>query len=172
MRVTSIMKLFTVAFASAILPACKDDVIEPSGRASGSPSAAIVAGALPEAFTARAALPPFFINQPSQVMMRTDAVADFGIQRLVTAPGIGGWHTHPGPSFGIVERGQVMITRVTKAGCVSTVYGPGQAYYEVANEVHRATVLAADTAVEYKARFYTPAGQPFGNPAADPGCTS
>jgi hypothetical protein len=171
MQLNSIIKVFTVAFASTILPACKEEVTEPMERASGTRSAAVVA-TMPEAFTARASLDAFFINQPGQVMMRTDAPADFGIQRLVTAPGTGGWHTHPGPSFGIVERGQVMITRVTKDGCVSTVYGPNQAYYEVANEVHRATVLAGDTAVEYKARFYTPAGRPFGDPAADPGCGS
>ena len=130
-----------------------------------------MSGPLPEAFTARAPLDPFFINQPSQMMLRSDARMDFGIQRLVTAPGPGGWHTHPGPSFGIVERGFVKITRVTKDGCVSTTYGPGDAYYEVAGEVHRATVIAPDTAVEYKARFYTPAGQPFGNPAPAPACS-
>jgi hypothetical protein len=38
--------------------------------------------------------------------------------------------------------------------------------------VHRATVLGTTHAVEYKARFYTPVGGAFGNPAAAPACTS
>jgi hypothetical protein len=40
----------------------------------------------------------------------------------------------------------------------------------VAGEVHRATVLPPDIAVEYKVRFNTPAGDPFATPADDPGC--
>jgi hypothetical protein len=120
---------------------------------------------------------PFFINQPSELMMRSSARTDFVIQRLAVDPGPpGGWHTHPGPSFAIVEQGQVMITRYSKKdGCVSTVYGPGepagQTYVEVAGEVHRATVLGSVQAVEYKARFYVPLGGALGTPAADPGCT-
>jgi hypothetical protein len=58
-----------------------------------------------------------------------------------------------------------MITRYTrKDGCVSTIYDAGHAYFEVANEVHRATVLPPDYAVEYKARFYIPVGGVFGTP--------
>ena len=170
MQFNAALKMLAVASASVLIPAC-DEVTDPRGVRPAT-SAAVVATALPDPFTARAPLDAFFINQPSQMMIRSDARMDFGIQRLVTPPGAGGWHTHPGPSFGIVERGQVMITRYTRKGCVSTTYGPGEAYYEVANEVHRATVLGADTAVEYKARFYTPAGTPFGIPAGDPGCGS
>jgi quercetin dioxygenase-like cupin family protein len=85
---------------------------------------------------------------------------------------VGAWHTHPGPSFGIVEQGQVMLTRYTKRGCTTEVYGPGQAYYEVADQVHRVTVLGTTDAVEYKARFNTPVGAPFSAPADDPGCVT
>jgi hypothetical protein len=109
-------------------------------------------------------------------MLRSKVTADLAIQRLVTEPGGGGgWHTHPGPSFAIVEAGAVMITRYDgKRGCTSTTYGPaepaGKTYYEVAGEVHKATVVSPVHAVEYKVRFNVPAGAPFGDPAADPGC--
>jgi quercetin dioxygenase-like cupin family protein len=122
-------------------------------------------------FTARAPLDPYFINQAPELMLRSKVTADLAIQRLVTAPSEGAWHTHPGPSFAIVAQGQVMITRYSsKDGCTEEVYGPGETYYEVAGEVHRATVLPPDIAVEYKVRFNTPAGDPFATPAADPGC--
>jgi hypothetical protein len=131
--------------------------------------------ALPEPFTARGRIDPYFINQAPDLMLRSSVTADLAIQRLVTAPSVGGWHTHPGPSFAIVEQGRVMITRYSrKDGCTATVYGPneaaGKTYYEVAGEVHRATVLAPETAIEYKVRFNTPIGAPFATPADDPGC--
>lgn len=114
------------------------------------------------AFTERAPLDAFFINQPSELMMRTDRRTDFVIQRVVSDPGAGRWHTHPGPSFGIVKQGTVMITRWSKkTGCVETTYTEGQAYYEVADEIHRATVLNGVPAVEYKARFYAPVNGSF-----------
>jgi hypothetical protein len=135
------------------------------------------AAMLPEAFTARASMDPYLINQNPDLMLHSKVVADLAIQRLVTVPGGGGgWHTHPGPSFAIVEAGAVMITRYNiKTGCTSTVYGPGQAggstYYEVAGEVHKATVVSPVHAVEAKVRFNVPAGDPFGDPVdSDPVC--
>jgi quercetin dioxygenase-like cupin family protein len=126
------------------------------------------------AFTERAPLDPFFINQPSEMMIRTDRRTDFVIQRVVSDPGAGRWHVHPGPSFGIVKQGTVMITRWSKKdGCVSTTYQTGQAYYEVADEVHRATVVGDVPAVEYKARFYAPVNGAFTtfiDDAAAPDC--
>ena len=157
----AIRKLLAVACvgAAALVAACNDNGTSPA-RPDGHGSAAVIAAeeALP-AFTERATLAPFFINQPSQMMIRTDAPTDFVIQRVVGPPGPGAWHTHTGPSFGIVKTGAVTITRWSrKTGCVSTTYQAGEAYYEVANEVHRATVERDVSAVEYKARFYAPAG--------------
>lgn len=153
----AIRKLLAVACVGAgvLFVACSDDGTSPA-RHEARPSAAVAAEELP-AFLERAPLGPFFINQPSQMMIRTDAPTDFVIQRVVGQPGPGGWHTHTGPSFGIVKTGAVTITRWSrKTGCVSTTYQAGQAYYEVANEVHRATVEGSVPAVEYKARFYAP----------------
>ena len=174
MQGNRILKALAVACMGALFAACKDKVTSPAAREAQAAPANLVAGQLlPEPFTARAALDPFFINQPSEMMLRATERRDFAIQRLVTAPGAGNWHTHPGPSFGIVHQGEVMITRYTKKeGCVSTVYGPNDAYFEVAGEVHRATVVGPATAVEYKARFYTPVGAPFSTTVPAPDCTA
>jgi hypothetical protein len=177
MQGNTILKALAFACVGVILVACNDQVTSPEERAAQQASAEVVPAVLPSAnFVIQAPLDPFFINQPGDLMMRSDARTDFAIQRLATDPGPpGGWHTHPGPTFGIVDQGRVMITRYTKKeGCVSTVYGPGepagQTYVEVAGEVHRATVLGPVAAVEYKARFYIPLGGALGSPADDPGC--
>lgn len=172
----AILKALPVVFAGVLCAACDDQPTSPAGAADVARPQASVHHALPEAFTARANLDPYFINQNPELMLRSQVAADMAVQRLVTEPGGGGgWHTHPGPSFAIVEVGAVMITRFDrKTGCTSTVYGPGQAagntYYEVADEVHIATVVSPVHAVEYKVRFNVPAGAPFGNPADTPVC--
>lgn len=180
-----ILKAMTIVCAGMLCGACSDHATSPAGGAgltrTGAPNAAASAvlglTTLPEPFTARASLAPYFINQNPDVMLRSHVTADMAIQRLVTpSGGGGGWHTHPGPSFAIVEAGAVMIMRYDpKNGCTSVVYGPnepaGKTYYEVAGEVHKATVVSSDPAVEYKVRFNVPAGAPFGNPVAtDPVC--
>jgi len=145
--------------AGVFFAACNDKPTSPMQHDMHA-SAAVIPD-LP-AFTERAPLDPFFINQPSEMMIRTDRRTDFVIQRVVSDPGAGRWHTHPGPSFGIVKQGAVMITRWSrKNGCVSTTYQAGEAYYEVADEVHRATVVSDVPAVEYKARFYAPVNGAF-----------
>ena len=159
MQGNRIRKALAVAVVGAgtLFAACKEEATSPA-RPDGHGSAVVAAAeeGLP-AFTERAALDPFFINQPSELMMRTDARTDFVIQRVVGQPGEGRWHTHPGPSFGIVKTGVVKITRYSrKTGCVSATYQAGQAYYEVADEVHRADVVSDVPAIEYKARFYAP----------------
>lgn len=181
----AILKTAALLFSGMLLAGCSDQSAPPTAvddavtkpAPSHAPKAAaeVLVTPLPEAFTVRAALDPFFINQAPDLMLRSQVRADLAIQRLVTAAGDGAWHMHPGPSFAIVERGRVKITRYsTKDGCIATVYGPGepagQTYYEVAGEVHRASVLQPETAVEYKVRFNTPIGSPFSTPAADPGC--
>ena len=174
MQSNTIWKALAVACGGALLVACNDETTSPAPRGEANPVSptAAVGDPLPAAFSIQAPLDAFFINQAPDMMIRTNDRRDFAVQRLVTAPNAGvpgGWHTHPGPSIGIVERGQVRITRYTKKdGCVSTTYGPQEAYFEVAGEVHRAEVLQPDVAVEYKARFYVPVGGKFSTPAEDP----
>jgi hypothetical protein len=185
MQGNAILKAMPIVCAGVLCTACGDQATSPDGGADvrrtasphAAPLAAVDLATLPEGFTARASMEPYFINQNPDLMLRSQVTADLAIQRLVTEPGGGGgWHTHPGPSFAIVEAGAVMITRYDKrTGCTSTVYGPdepaGKTYYEVAGEVHKATVVSPVHAVESKVRFNVPAGAPFGNPVVtDPVC--
>jgi len=185
MMANPILKAMTIVCAGMLCAACSDHATSPAGGAgltgtgASNAAAGVVVGltTLPEPFTARASLAPYFINQNPDLMLRSHVTADMAIQRLVTqSGGGGGWHTHPGPSFAIVDAGAVMITQYdTKTGCTSVVYGPnepaGKTYYEVAGEVHKATVVSSEPAVEYKVRFNVPMGAAFGNPVdTDPVC--
>jgi hypothetical protein len=157
-----------VLVAGALVAACGDQTTAPVANLEDTaldPQLAVL-DTRPEGFSIRASIEPYFINQMPDFQIRSQVRADLAIQRLVTDPGIGKWHIHPGPSFAIVEKGRVMITRYSrKNGCTATVYGPGEpagnTYYEEAGELHHADVLGEDYAVEYKVRFNTPAGVPF-----------
>lgn len=132
----------------------------------------LVVAETPDPFTVRAALEPFKIIDNPEFMMHSRATSDIVIQRLVFQPGAGAWHTHPGPSFVYVAQGSIKLDRFDpKQGCSATpFFGPGQAYFEVANEVHRAVVSGTGPAVLLVTRFNIPPGTMITDPAADPGC--
>lgn len=123
-------------------------------------------------FTFRAPLEPYRIHQLPDFLMHSKETTDIVMQRSVFAPGAGAWHTHPGPSFVYVVEGEIKLERFSdNDGCVETpVFGPGNAYFEVANEVHRAVVVSPTSAVLVVTRFNIPVGGPITVPAADPGC--
>lgn len=125
-----------------------------------------------EPFTFRAPLDPYQIHQLPDFMIHSKTRTDIVIQRSIFAPGAGSWHTHPGPSFVYVISGEIRLDRVTaKGNCEETpVFGPGKAYFEVANEVHRAVVVSSEPAVLLVTRFNIPVGGALSTPAADPGC--
>jgi quercetin dioxygenase-like cupin family protein len=130
-----------------------------------------VAGVAVEPFTFRAPLDPYKIHQLPDFLMHSKARTDIVIQRSVFAPGPGMWHTHPGPSFVYVIEGEIKLERSTKDGCTETpVFVAGNAYSEVADEVHRAVVVSAEPAVVLVTRFNIPVGGLITIPAADPGC--
>lgn len=124
-------------------------------------------------FTFRATLEPYRIHQLPDFMMHSTTPSDIVIQRSVFNPGAGPWHTHPGPSFVYVIDGQIKLERYSKqAGCTETpVHGPGAAYFEKADEVHRAVVVSATPAVLLVTRFNIPVGGVITIPASDPGCS-
>jgi quercetin dioxygenase-like cupin family protein len=123
-------------------------------------------------FTFRAPLDPYSIHQLPNFLIHSKSRTDIVIQRSVFLPGAGPWHTHPGPSFVYVIEGDIKVERFTKKdGCTETpVFGAGNAYFEVADEVHRAVVMSAEPAVLLVTRFNIPVNQPFTIMAADPGC--
>jgi quercetin dioxygenase-like cupin family protein len=135
-------------------------------------SSATTAAASLAPFTFRAPLDPFKIAQHPDFAIRSKETRDIVIQQSVFAPGAGPWHTHPGPSFIYVVQGRIKLERVLKRGeCVETPeYTVGQAYYEIGEQVHRAVVTSAESAVVLVVRFNIPVGAAFTIPAADPGC--
>jgi quercetin dioxygenase-like cupin family protein len=170
-----------LAFLGAILllAACADETTPPTGpdaSLAASPiaaqhSAADLVQQAPEPFTVRAPLDPFKIHANPDFMIHSRARSDLVIQRNTFAPGAGPWHTHPGPSFIIVAAGQIKLERFSpKHGCTETqVYSVGDAYVEVADEVHRAVVVSSEAAVLHVTRFI-PVGAAITTPAPDPGC--
>jgi len=50
------------------------------------------------------------------------------------------------------------------------VFGPGNMYSEIADQVHRAVVTSTESAVVLVTRLNIPVGAAFTIPAADPGC--
>jgi quercetin dioxygenase-like cupin family protein len=154
--------------AAAGFVACSEDPpVAPASMDHTTP----VAGVALEPFTFRAPLDPYKIHQLPDFLMHSQARTDIVIQRLAFAPGAGMWHTHPGPSFVYVIEGEIKIERSTKDGCTETpVFQPGNAYSEIADEVHRAVVMSAEPAVVLVTRFNIPVGGAFTIPAADPGC--
>jgi hypothetical protein len=170
MQATTILKAMAVAAAGVFVAACTDEATSPAPRETQLTAAPIVSTApLPEPFAIRAPLDPFFVNQMPEMMFRSSIGTELIIQRLVTAPSPGSWHTHTGPAFSIVDQGTVIIHRYSKKyGCVATTYTAGDTYIEEAGEIHRAEVPQPATAVEYKARFYTQVGAPLSTPADDP----
>jgi hypothetical protein len=125
-----------------------------------------------EPFTVRAPLDPYRIHQLPDFMSHSRVRADLVLQRLVLPPGSVPWHTHPGPSFVIIEQGHIRLSQYTaQSGCVeSPVLGPGQTFYRLGSVVHRLTVVSAEDAVLYVARFNIPVGEAITTPADDPGC--
>ncbi len=156
-------------FAAVGFVACSEDApMAPASMDHMMP----VEGADVEPFTFRAPLEPYRIHQQlPDFLIRSKVKSDIVIQRSVFAPGAGMWHTHPGPSFVYVIEGKIRLERVKNGGCRKTpVYSAGNAYSEIADEVHRAIVVSDEPAVVLVTRFNIPVGAPITVPAADPGC--
>jgi quercetin dioxygenase-like cupin family protein len=122
-------------------------------------------------FMFRAPLEPFHIVQPPDFMAMQKGTKDIVIQRSMFAPGPTMWHFHPGPSFIYVLEGQIKVERAGKKGCTETpVFQSGDAYFEIANEVHRAVVTSEGPAWLLVMRFNIPVGQPFTVNVPAPDC--
>jgi quercetin dioxygenase-like cupin family protein len=179
----TITKKLTLLGATLLLAACADETPPPTAPVETDLSVAAVHGAAhhtganvalqaAEPFTFRAPLDPYRIQQLPDFMVNSNARTDIVFQRSIFAPGAGPWHTHPGPSFVYVVEGQIKLERFTrKDGCTETqVFGPGSSYFEVADEVHRAVVMSAESAVLVVTRFNIPVRGAITIPAEDPGC--
>jgi quercetin dioxygenase-like cupin family protein len=163
-----------------LVAACSDGTEAPMAVANGDATAvahsgdhmsSAVTAVATAPFTVRAPLAPYRIQQLPDFQIHSKATSDIVMQQSVFNPGAGPWHTHPGPSFVYVVEGEIKLERHTREGCTETpVYSQGQAYFEVADEVHRAVVMSATPAVVLVTRFNIPVGGLITIPAADPGC--
>jgi quercetin dioxygenase-like cupin family protein len=165
---------FLLACSALLLTACDDrgdTLTAPEEESAPTVSMDVIAEQL-EPFTFRAPLDPYRIQQLPDFMLLSRARTDIVIQRSVFAPGPGGWHTHAGPSFVYVIEGQIKLAQLDeKKGCVETpVFGAGQSYFEIGDQVHRAVVVSEESAVLLVVRLNIPVGGPISIPAADPGC--
>lgn len=123
-------------------------------------------------FTFRAPLDPFKIQQLPDFQIHSKATRDIVIQRLIFT-GTGIWHFHPGPSFVYVVEGELNLQRFigAKNGCTETDFQAGQAYVEIAEQVHRVVVPEGQSAVVLVTRLNIPGNNaPFTIPVDDPGC--
>jgi quercetin dioxygenase-like cupin family protein len=107
----------------------------------------------------RATLGPFRIVLESETDPLSADTADVTMHKVtMDVDGNSGWHIHPGLTFGIVRQGQVEFTRLTKDGCVTQAFGPGEGFVEPANEVHIARNTGDEPLVIYLTRLNIPVG--------------
>jgi quercetin dioxygenase-like cupin family protein len=156
--------LIIAVLAAGAFVSCSEEAPVAPGGGHGTHGGTADVGtlALDEFFTFRATLDPYQIHQLPDFMIHSKATNDIVMQR-VEFPATTMWHTHPGPSFVGVLEGEVRVERFNKKdGCtLSPLFISGDAYIEIANEVHRLVVVSSTPAVLVVTRFNIPAGQPF-----------
>ena len=131
MRYRAIPNILSAICAGALVAACSDRSAPPAGpenEATATPPAFAVE--LPAPFTARGRIDPYFINQAPDLMLRSSVTSDLAIQRLVTDPSVGGWHTHPGPSLITVTVGEITAYDGHDPLCSSRVYRAGETFVD------------------------------------------
>jgi quercetin dioxygenase-like cupin family protein len=100
--------------------------------AAATPSTAVI--------LARGTLAPFRSQTRAQDFVVTSrSTGDLVMARItIAAGGNTGWHIHHGPVFAFVKAGRLAVTRLMGAGgCVTQTYGPGQAFVEDPDMIHR-----------------------------------
>jgi hypothetical protein len=168
----SLAGLVVAVVTAGAFVACSEDPPVAPGSAHHMAPTTDVATFETTPFTFRAPLDPYTIHQLPDFKTHSKATKDIVIQRLVFT-GTGIWHTHPGPSFVYVVEGELTLNRFlgAKDGCTETDFQAGQAYVEIAEQVHRVVVPEGQSAVVLVTRLNIPGNNaPFTIPADDPGC--
>jgi quercetin dioxygenase-like cupin family protein len=69
--------------------------------------------------------------------IETKRVSDLHVVEVTVDPGgTSGWHSHPGPSFGIVKSGTATFYYADDPTCTPHVIPTGGSFFEAAGEVH------------------------------------
>lgn len=99
---------------------------------------------------ARGTLAPFHSQtRAKDFTVTARSSGDLVMARITIAVGGNtGWHIHHGPVFAFVKAGRLAVTRLMGAGgCVTHTYGPGQAFVEDPDMIHRGRNAGADPVV-------------------------
>ena len=97
---------------------------------------------------ARGTLGPFHSQSKDFTVDAKKAADVVVVQVTIAVGGYVGWHTHPGPAFGLVKSGHLAVTRAHGShGCTTQVYGPGQALVEDPDMTHFGRNAGSDPVV-------------------------
>jgi hypothetical protein len=175
MRGIRITTLVAIAGVSWLLVSCGDGSRTPTALDRAGPPQTPLADVTTtqlDPFTFRGPIDPYKILQLPDFMIQSHTRSDIVMQRIVFTPGLGAWHSHPGPSFVYVIQGQIKVREFSaKEGCSdSPVRGPGEVFFVQGDHVQRAIVVSSENAVLLVTRFNIPVGGAITIPAPDPGC--
>ncbi|MFI2259949.1 cupin domain-containing protein [Streptomyces tubercidicus] len=139
-----------------------------------------VANATPSAAPSTPAAPATGGPITSETLSEGDTDRPFSVQadgprhlvyrKAVIPPGTAtGWHYHVGAEVAVIKSGT--LTRINGADCTIRTFKPGDALVEPTGpaEVHYGVNKGTEPVVLYITDVL-PAGAPFSQPAADPGC--
>jgi quercetin dioxygenase-like cupin family protein len=119
-----------------------------------------------------ATLDRFHLRQPGFTIRSQDATDVVMGELTIDVGGHTGWHTHPGPTFVTVAQGDVEVSILTKKGCTTQRFGPGEGFAEAGNEVHIARNVGTERVVAFVTFLAvpTPDGEILDPTPPDPGC--
>ena len=90
------------------------------------------------------------------------------VQQFTFDPGArAGWHTHPGPAWIVVTKGEMAFYEAAGDGCRRTVYPAGSAIKEQAGRVHEPRNETAEL-LEFYVTFIVPVGPVLRSSAEGP----
>ena len=109
--------------------------------------------------TARGDLDPLKVNthfdNGAKVKIQTDGPIELAMQRVEIAPGgTTGWHTHPGPTFVVVQQGTLMLYQ-DEICSAAIPYGPDTVFAQHPDDVHLARNEGTVTVVAFQTTFHS-----------------
>jgi quercetin dioxygenase-like cupin family protein len=90
-------------------------------------------------------------------------------QIVYAAGGSSGWHSHPGPTYVVVESGTIRLYEAADPTCTPRTFGPGQGFVELPGDVHITRNETSQMAVALVTFMDVPVGGAFRIEAPVPG---
>jgi len=90
------------------------------------------------------------------------------VQQFAIDPGArAGWHTHPGPAWIVVTRGEMAFYEADGDGCRRTIYPAGSSIVEQPGRVHEPRNETTEL-LQFHVTFIVPVGPALRSPAEAP----